>query len=124
MFYTTPGPECYREAVRNPVTSYPGTIAGAEPAIEVVDSSWQGGRKLASFEILREEGGEQDRRFVVRLHHPVAPREKSPEEEEVPYRVIGKGPTWVYREEDYARVLNMDNGPVEKASKNAKDRRR
>jgi hypothetical protein len=90
----------------------PGTIAGSDPPVEVVDSTWQAGTKLTSFEVLREEGGQADHRFVVRLDHPTAPHEV-----EVPYRVIGKGPTWVYREDDYVRVMNMDNGPRRKAAR-------
>jgi len=62
----------------------PGTIAGSEPAIEAVDSTWQAGRKLGKFEILREEGGEGDRRFDVRLT-------LDGKDEDVHYVVIGKG---------------------------------
>ena len=83
----------------------PGTIAGSEPAIEAVDSSWQAGRKLGKFEILREEGGEGDRRFDVRLN-------LDGKDEDVHYVVIGKGPVWVYRAEDYQKMINMENNPL------------
>lgn len=85
----------------------PGPIEGSEPPIQVVDSAWQAGHKLGSFEVLREEGGQGDRRFDVRLTQgsPATTRE-------VRYVVLGQGPVWVYREEDYQRMLNMDDNPV------------
>ena len=85
----------------------PGEIAGSDPPTQVVDSSWQSGRKLESFEILKEEDGDGDRRFTVRLKHPGPPGE-----EEVQYIVLGQGPVWVYREEDYQRMINMDDNPA------------
>src|SRR5262245_5562874 len=64
----------------------PGLIAGTEPPVQAVDAVWQRGRGLASFEILRAQDGESDRRFVVRLEHRDPPRT-----EEVNYVVIGQG---------------------------------
>jgi len=85
----------------------PGPIAGAEPPVQAIDSEWQNGRKLASFEILGEEGGAGDRRFTVRLvgRDPAG-------EKEARYVVLGQGPVLVYREEDYRKMLDMDNNPA------------
>jgi hypothetical protein len=32
--------------------------------------------------------------------------------EDARYMVVGTGPIWVYREEDYQRMINMDNSPT------------
>lgn len=85
----------------------PGVIAGSDPPTQVVDSSWQSGRKLESFEILQEYDGGGDRRFTVRLKHP-----EPTGEEEVHYVVLGEGPVWVYRDEDFQRMIHMDNNPA------------
>jgi hypothetical protein len=84
----------------------PGTIEGASPPVQVVDSAWQGGQQLAGYEIVGEEAGEMDKRFTVRLSLKKAAKPK-----EVRYIVLGRGPVWVYRDEDYQRMLNMDNNP-------------
>src|SRR5689334_5902309 len=44
-----------------------GPVEGASPAVQVVDSRWQSGHKLQSFEILGEEPGEGPKVFSVRL---------------------------------------------------------
>jgi hypothetical protein len=87
----------------------PGPLAGTDPPVEAVDSAWRGGQKLASYEIVGEEAGDVDKRFAVRLSlfggkAPVEAR----------YAVIGQGPVTVYREEDYRRMLNMEDNPAEK----------
>jgi hypothetical protein len=107
----TPPPDLARSALERSLAAWrdgapPGPIAGGDPAVQAVDSGWQSGRKLESFEILREEPGEADRRFAVRLtlRDPAAT-------EEVQYVVLGQGPVWVYRQDDYKRMIDMDNNP-------------
>lgn len=84
----------------------PGAIPGTTPPVHAVDAVWQSGRKLESYEIIEESDGEGDRRFGVRLKQagPAAG-------ETARYVVLGRGPVWVYREEDYQRMVNMDNNP-------------
>jgi len=109
-----PPADVARTALEKALTTWkdggrPGLIAGTDPPVQAVDSKWQGGLKLGSFEILREEPGESDRRFAVRLIHP------SPAgDAEARYMVIGQGPIWVYRDEDYQRFLNMEDNPAQK----------
>ena len=93
------------------------TLASGVPPVQAVDSHWRAGRKLASFEIVKEEPGETDQRFSVRLIED-GPGAKgklksapAPAAAEVTYVVIGHDPVWVYRDEDYARLLNMDDSP-------------
>jgi hypothetical protein len=80
----------------------PGTVAGTSPTIEVVDSRWKAGQKLASYEILQQEPGDGPPRFSVRLK-----LKKSPGDEVVRYVVLGRDPLWVYREDDYNRLSGM-----------------
>ena len=49
----------------------PGTVAGTDPPVEVHDTPWGQGDRLASYEILGEEAG--TRREAV--HRPPGPRE-------------------------------------------------
>lgn len=108
----TPPPDLARSALERSLASWrdggrPGEIAGGEPTVQAVDSTWQAGRKLGSYEILREEGGEGDRRFDVKLslRDPDAT-------DEARYVVLGRGPVWVYRDEDYRRMIHMDDNPA------------
>lgn len=87
----------------------PGLIAGTDPPVQAVDNDWTNGRKLTAFEVLREQPSEADKRFVVKLTF-AAPAASV----EAVYVVVGDRPIAVFREEDYARTLNMDNNPTPK----------
>jgi hypothetical protein len=87
----------------------PGNIEGTDPPVHAVDNDWTNGRKLISYEILREQPSESDKRFVVKLTYAAPAAEM-----ETVYVVVGASPIAVFREEDYTRTLNMDNNPVPK----------
>lgn len=89
----------------------PADMANAPVPVHVVDTEWTNGRKLAAFEILREEPSEADKRFIVKL---VSPPPAKVKEEEVLYIVLGAETKSVYRSEDFERTMNMDNNPVPK----------
>lgn len=79
-----------------------GEIQTVSPPIQVVDSVWAKGRKLESYDIMKEETQANGLRlFSVRLNlgNPTAG-------EEVRYIVKGRSPVWVYREEDHKRSQN------------------
>jgi hypothetical protein len=84
----------------------PGTLAGTDPAVVVHDTPWAQGAKLKSFEILQAESSGVEKRFSVRLAlaQPAGARE-------VQYYVLGRGPVMVFRDEDYTRNINMEDGP-------------
>lgn len=84
----------------------PGTIAGTDPPVQVHDTPWGLGNRLASYEILGEETGTVEKRFNVRLN--LAKPERV---QEVTYYVLGRGPVLVFRDEDYQRNINMEDGP-------------
>ena len=78
-------------------------IESHNPPIEVVDSKWRAGRKLASYEITGEDTNlEGHRRFTVKLT-----MQKPAGTQEARFIVLGQDPLWVYREEDYKRLSGM-----------------
>jgi len=96
-----------RKALETALTSWqkgqkPGTIESDDVPIEVMDSKWRAGQKLARFEILKEEPGQGPRWFSVKLV-----MQKPAGEQTVRYVVLGNSPLWVYREEDYKKTSGM-----------------
>ena len=71
------------------------------------DTPWSQGDRLASYEILEEDTSGTEKKFTVRLS--LAKPERV---EEVQYYVIGHGPVMVFRDEDYLRNINMEDGPT------------
>jgi len=84
----------------------PGALAGTEPPVEVHDTPWAQGAKLESFEITQAESIGAAKRFAVRLALT-----KPAGVQEVQYYVLGGGPVMVFRDEDYMRNTNMEDGP-------------
>jgi hypothetical protein len=86
------------------------------PRIQVIDSAWRDGKAIEKFEILREEDGEDGTKSVsARLSF-----KKPQAESEVVYVVFGRDPIWVYREEDYTIMLNMDDNPKKTKARTAR----
>jgi hypothetical protein len=84
----------------------PDGLSKNEPPVQVTDTPWSQGASLASYEILKEDSSGAHKLFTVRLSL------KEPERvEEVQYYVIGQGPVMVFRDEDYQRNINMEDGP-------------
>jgi hypothetical protein len=91
----------------------------ATPPIQVGDSAWQAGDQVESFEIGEElDDGDGTKQFVVAIK-----MKKPPGNQSVRYYVHGRDPVWIYREEDYKRMLNMDNNPVTTSPSKSKNRR-
>jgi hypothetical protein len=84
----------------------PGTVAGTNPPVQVLDTPWAQGDRLASYEIIGEEAVAAEKQFTVRL--TLAKPERV---QEVKYHVLGQGPVMVFRDEDYRRNINMEDGP-------------
>jgi hypothetical protein len=98
----------------------PGDLPGTDPKVEVHDTPWAKGDRLASYEILGEESGTAEKRFSVRLS-----LSKPEKVQEVKYHVLGVGPVMIFRDEDYERNINMVDGPpTEKAGSRAPGSRR
>jgi hypothetical protein len=83
-----------------------GSIEASSPPVRVVDSSWRSGEKLEAFQVLGEGDVDGRKEFTVRLT-----MEEPRGEKEARYIVHGRDPIWVYRGEDFARAMDMDNQP-------------
>lgn len=91
----------------------------SKPPVQISDSAWQGGQQVESFEIGEEKDeGDTTKQFAVTLK-----LKKPPGDQSVHYFVHGRDPVWVYREEDYKRMLNMDNNPVTTSLSKSNSRR-
>jgi hypothetical protein len=106
-----PSDEVARTALEKALATWrdggkPGAIKGTEPLVEVHDTPWSQGERLGSYEIVKEDTGTAEKRFTVRLSLT-----KPERAEEVQYYVLGKGPVMVFRDQDYMRNINMEDGP-------------
>jgi hypothetical protein len=89
------------------------TDVDVKPPVRVNDSIWSSGQQIESFSIGDEQDvGDGTKQFVVKL---VTKPKKA--EQEVKYIVHGRDPVYVYREDDYMRLVNMDNNPVTRPAK-------
>ena len=84
----------------------PGTLTGMKPSVQVTDTPWSHGDRLGSYEIIGESTTGAEKRFTVRLSLT-----KPERVEEVQYHVLGKDPVMVFRDQDYLRNINMEDGP-------------
>ncbi len=81
-----------------------GPVQSVSPPIQVVDSAWQKGQRLESFEIVGEETGKDGLPyFTVRLH-----KSRPQGEETVRYVVTGRSAMWVFREDDYKSTQSWE----------------
>jgi hypothetical protein len=91
----------------------------SKPPVQVTDSAWQAGQQVESFVIGEEkDDGDATKQFTVALK-----MKKPPGDQSVLYFVHGRDPVWIYREEDYKRMINMDNNPVPASSSKSANRR-
>ena len=117
-----PSEDTARKALESALAAWqgggkPGALAGTEPAVEVHDTPWAKGAKLTSYEIIDAKSVGVEKQFQVRLTLA-----KPGGVQEARYHVFGLGPVMVFRDEDYLRNVNMEDGP--KASKAAGSQRR
>ena len=119
----SPSDDVARAALQSALQSWreggkPGTLAGTDPAVQVLDTPWSQGERLESYEVLGKEAGPAEKRFSVRLSFA-----KPERTEEVEYYVLGQSPVMVFRDEDYQRNINMENGPSTTGGGQRKGRR-
>jgi hypothetical protein len=119
-----PSDDVARRSLEAALTSWrdggkPGAVPGMQPPVEVHDTPWSLGDRLSTYEIVGENKGAAERRFSVRLSLA-----KPDRTQEVEYYVLGRDPVMVFRDEDYARNINMDNGPKLDRPSNLSRRRR
>ncbi|MDB5353398.1 MAG: hypothetical protein JWN86_4645 [Planctomycetota bacterium] len=76
------------------------------PKIEAVDFDWKAGKTMTDYVIGDESPGEGTKTFGVTL--TLAPGGTK----DVKFMVLGKEPVRVYRDEDFQRMLNMEDDPA------------
>lgn len=119
----TPTTDQARDSLTAALTSWrdgkPLGPVQSTPPVQVADSAWQAGHQLESFEIgADKDEGDGTRQFDVKLK-----MKKPAGDLSVRYFVHGRDPVWVYREEDYKRMINMDNNPEPPSSSKSGARR-
>ncbi len=76
-----------------------GPVKGFPVPIDVYDARWPAGKKLQSYEILREEKTDGAKTFIVKMKV-----DGDKEETELKYLVVGKNPLMVFQEKDYKKA--------------------
>jgi hypothetical protein len=81
----------------------PGKIDTATPPVVVVDSGRRDGQRLGRYDVLGEVAGDGPRCFAVRLL-----LDDPPEERKARFVVFGISPVWVFRLEDYQKMIRWE----------------
>ena len=108
-----------RRSRRGATAGNPGRSRERSPRSRSTIRPWSQGDRLGSYEILKEDTSGAEKRFTVRL--ALAKPERV---QEVQYYVLGRGPVMVFRDEDYMRNINMEDGPKLNKPGNSKAVRR
>jgi hypothetical protein len=81
----------------------PGGITHVTPAVQAVDTLRRPGQRLQRYDVLGPVPADGHRRFAVRLF-----LENPGEEQKARFVVIGREPLWVFRLEDYERMIHWE----------------
>ena len=94
-------------------------LTKGEHPIFIVDSQWDAGQALESYQILEESPGqiETEKRYGV-----VLKMKKPPAEKKLEYVVLGRSPMWIFRDEDFIKQGSMGE-EVNTKTKNARRKR-
>jgi hypothetical protein len=90
----------------------PGSIPDVTPAIHAVDTHRRLGQRLERYEVLGPVPADGHRRFAVRLF-----LDNPREEQKARFVVIGLDPLWVFRLEDYERMIHWEMPMPDSTSK-------
>jgi hypothetical protein len=82
----------------------PTRVQESSPAVQLLDTHYQPGQKLASFKVLGPTTGDAERCYAVRLT-----MDNPREEIRARYVVLGLDPLWVMRYEDFEMVMHWDH---------------
>ena len=91
----------------------PAQLISGEHPIYFVDSPWEAGEELESYQILEENPtqSETEKRYGV-----VLKMKKPPAEMRVEYIAVGRSPMWIFRDEDYKKQGSMGEEPKAKSN--------
>ena len=84
----------------------PASLAGLKPPIDAVDHEWTARKELSEFTIGTSTEGQGNKSFAVTLTLKGAPAK------DVKYMVFGLDTIHIYRDDDFARMSNMEDGPA------------
>lgn len=86
----------------------PAQLLQGEHPIYVVDSRWEAGQELESYQIQEESPTqsptEKRYRAVLKMKKPAV-------EERIEYIAVGRSPMWIFRDEDYVKQGSMGEQP-------------
>lgn len=112
-----PSDEAAQSALASALTAWqngkapPCPVQDAAPAIQLVDTHYKPGQRLAAFKVLGPTTGDAHRCYAVRLTFD-NPRE----EVRARFVVLGLDPLWVMRYQDYEMVSHWDHPMPEKSA--------
>ena len=90
----------------------PAQLMTGEHPVYFVDSQWEAGEELESYQVLEENPtqSETEKRFGA-----VLKMKKPPAERRVEYIAVGRSPMWIFRDEDYKKQGSMGEEPKAKS---------
>ena len=97
----------------------PAELMKGEHPIYFVDSPWEAGQALESYQILEENPSESE---TEKRYGAVLKMKKPPEEKRVEYIAVGRSPMWIFRDEDYVKQGSMGEEPNPKSKRKARKR--
>ncbi len=79
-------------------------LTTGEHPIYFVDSQWEAGQALESYQILEENPTQTE---TEKHYGVVLKMKKPPAEKSVEYIAVGRSPMWIFRDEDYVKQGSM-----------------
>lgn len=91
----------------------PAQLMTGEHPIYFVDSQWEAGQALESYQIQEEAPAQSptEKRYMVLLK-----MKKPPAENRVEYVAVGRSPMWIFSDEDYKKQGSMGEEPKTKSN--------
>ncbi|MHC5538222.1 hypothetical protein ACYOEI_08335 [Singulisphaera rosea] len=113
-----PNPVTAREDLNTALAAWqkggkPAQLMKGEHPIYFVDSEWERGQALESFQILEEKPTQTE---TEKRYGAVLKMKKPPAENRVDYIAVGRSPMWIFREEDYKKQGGMGEEPPTKTN--------
>ena len=91
----------------------PAQLMTSEHPVYFVDSQWEAGQALESYQILEENASPSE---TEKRYGTVLKMKKPPAEKRVEYIAVGRSPMWIFRDEDYVKQGSMGEVPATKSN--------
>lgn len=86
----------------------PAQLTTGDHPIYFVDSQWEAGQALESYQILEETPTQSE---TEKRYGAVLKMKKPPAERRVEFVAVGRTPMWIFRDEDYKKQGGMGEEP-------------